>query len=144
MNFKFPTMVSTSLSSLIQNASTDGVQLMSDLMAWDPQKRPNAVQVNLAQRLIVILYYTNTILRNLLTLKFVIDHFGIMFLTPSHTHSHTHTHTHTIRLFDPNTSKLVKTSTLLLRLQQKPDHHSQSHRDRMPIRMYSRNRVSAM
>ena len=45
MNFKFPTMVSTSLHSIVTNASHDGIQLMADLLAWDPHKRPTATQV---------------------------------------------------------------------------------------------------
>ena len=45
MNFKFPNMVPTSLQSIVTNASFDGVQLMADMLAWDPQKRPTAAQV---------------------------------------------------------------------------------------------------
>ena len=48
MNFKFPTMVPTSLHSLVPNASFDGVQLMADLLTWDPQKRPTAAQVEIS------------------------------------------------------------------------------------------------
>jgi len=45
MNFKFPTMVPTSLRSLIPSASEDGVRLMADMLLWDPQKRPTSAQV---------------------------------------------------------------------------------------------------
>lgn len=47
MNFKFPTMVPTSLHSIVTNASHDGIQLMADFLAWDPHKRPTAAQVQL-------------------------------------------------------------------------------------------------
>jgi len=46
MNFKFPIMVSTSLSSLIPNASADAIQLMTELLYWSPQNRPTAVNVS--------------------------------------------------------------------------------------------------
>ena len=39
-------MVSTSLRSLIPSASADGVQLMAELLSWDPQKRPTTLQVS--------------------------------------------------------------------------------------------------
>lgn len=38
-------MVPTDLSSLIPNASNDAIDLMTQLMIWDPQKRLNATQV---------------------------------------------------------------------------------------------------
>ncbi|KXJ29029.1 serine/threonine-protein kinase MAK [Exaiptasia diaphana] len=44
MNFKFPQMVPTPLKQLIPNASPEAVQLMRDLMMWDPKKRPTAAQ----------------------------------------------------------------------------------------------------
>ncbi|XP_071836827.1 serine/threonine-protein kinase ICK-like [Apostichopus japonicus] len=44
MNFRFPTCVPTHLRSLIPNASKDGIQLMIDMMLWNPQKRPSAAQ----------------------------------------------------------------------------------------------------
>ncbi|PIK46399.1 hypothetical protein BSL78_16718 [Apostichopus japonicus] len=44
MNFRFPTCVPTHLRSLIPNASKDGIQLMVDMMLWNPQKRPSAAQ----------------------------------------------------------------------------------------------------
>ena len=45
MNFKWPQMIATSLKSLIPSAGADGIQLMQDMLAWDPQKRPTAQQV---------------------------------------------------------------------------------------------------
>ncbi|XP_046883946.1 serine/threonine-protein kinase MAK-like [Hypomesus transpacificus] len=43
-NFRFPQCVPTSLSALIPNASHDALALMKDMLQWDPQKRPTAVQ----------------------------------------------------------------------------------------------------
>ncbi|PAA80810.1 hypothetical protein BOX15_Mlig017647g1, partial [Macrostomum lignano] len=42
MNFKFPQCIATQLSSLIPNASTDGIAIMLDMLAWNPKHRPNA------------------------------------------------------------------------------------------------------
>ena len=44
MNFKFPQFVATPLSQLIPSASTEAVDLMTELMRWDPAKRPTAMQ----------------------------------------------------------------------------------------------------
>ncbi|KAL0209076.1 hypothetical protein P9112_011663 [Eukaryota sp. TZLM1-RC] len=44
MNFKFPSIKATPLSSIISNASPEALQLMNDLMHYDPQKRPTAAQ----------------------------------------------------------------------------------------------------
>lgn len=38
-------MVPTSLRTLIPSASEEGVRLMSDMLQWDPQKRPTTAQV---------------------------------------------------------------------------------------------------
>ena len=46
INFKFPTMVSTNLHSIIPNASVLGVNLVKQLLIWDPQKRLTATQVS--------------------------------------------------------------------------------------------------
>ncbi|XP_060772881.1 serine/threonine-protein kinase ICK-like isoform X2 [Neoarius graeffei] len=45
MNFRWPQCVPTSLSTLIPNASSEAIQLMRDLLHWDPNKRPAACQV---------------------------------------------------------------------------------------------------
>jgi len=44
MNFKFPKMMATPLHNLIPNASKEGIQLMLDMLAWNPLKRPTAAQ----------------------------------------------------------------------------------------------------
>ncbi|XP_062985841.1 serine/threonine-protein kinase MAK [Elgaria multicarinata webbii] len=44
MNFRFPQCVSLNLKTLIPNASNEAVQLMSDMLNWDPKKRPTASQ----------------------------------------------------------------------------------------------------
>ena len=44
MNFRFPVMVPTSLRTLIPNATEEGLQLMNNLLLWDPLKRPTAAQ----------------------------------------------------------------------------------------------------
>ncbi|XP_066517362.1 serine/threonine-protein kinase ICK-like [Hoplias malabaricus] len=44
MSFRWPQCVPTSLRSLIPNASTEAIQLMRDLLQWDPKKRPAANQ----------------------------------------------------------------------------------------------------
>jgi protein kinase len=44
LNFSFPHYVSTSLESLIPNASSEAIQLMRALMQWDPAKRLTAEQ----------------------------------------------------------------------------------------------------
>ncbi|KAM9426981.1 serine/threonine-protein kinase MAK-like isoform 2-T3 [Salvelinus alpinus] len=44
MNFRFPQCVPTSLRLLVPNASNEALVLMRDMLQWDPQKRPTAVQ----------------------------------------------------------------------------------------------------
>jgi len=44
MNFKFPQFSPTSLSTLIPTASPEAIALMSDMMRWNPAKRPSAKQ----------------------------------------------------------------------------------------------------
>ncbi|XP_037135423.1 serine/threonine-protein kinase MAK isoform X5 [Syngnathus acus] len=44
MNFRFPQCVPTPLKTLIPNASREAINLMKDLLQWDPKKRPTAVQ----------------------------------------------------------------------------------------------------
>mmetsp|Transcript_33356 Transcript_33356/g.56179 ORF Transcript_33356/g.56179 Transcript_33356/m.56179 type:complete len:500 (-) Transcript_33356:1037-2536(-) len=43
MNFRFPQFVSTPLSALIPNASPEAIQLMTDMLHYDPNKRPTCV-----------------------------------------------------------------------------------------------------
>ncbi|XP_060100193.1 serine/threonine-protein kinase MAK isoform X2 [Heteronotia binoei] len=42
MNFRFPQCVSINLKTLIPNASGEAIQLMTDMLNWDPKKRPTA------------------------------------------------------------------------------------------------------
>ena len=44
MHFRFPQMVPTPLKTLIPNASKAAIDLMKDLMAWNPASRPSCVQ----------------------------------------------------------------------------------------------------
>ncbi|NXT79092.1 MAK kinase, partial [Zapornia atra] len=44
MNFRFPQCVPISLKTLIPNASNEALQLMSDMLNWNPKKRPTASQ----------------------------------------------------------------------------------------------------
>lgn len=44
MNFKFPKFVPTSLTQLIPNACKEAIQLISDMLAYDPAKRPTCAQ----------------------------------------------------------------------------------------------------
>merc|ERR550532_1050547 len=44
MNFKFPQFSATPLSTLIPNASPEANALMTDMLRWNPAKRPSAQQ----------------------------------------------------------------------------------------------------
>ncbi|XP_069462221.1 serine/threonine-protein kinase ICK isoform X3 [Ambystoma mexicanum] len=44
MNFRWPQCVPNNLKTLIPNASSEAVQLMRDMLQWDPRKRPTASQ----------------------------------------------------------------------------------------------------
>lgn len=44
MNFRFPAFTPTPLSTLIPHASPEAIQLMQDLLKYDPNKRPTASQ----------------------------------------------------------------------------------------------------
>ncbi|NXH16148.1 ICK kinase, partial [Bucco capensis] len=44
MNFRWPLCLPNNLRTLIPNASSEGVQLMRDMLQWDPKKRPTASQ----------------------------------------------------------------------------------------------------
>lgn len=45
MNFRWPQCTATPLKTLIPNASDDAIQLMQDMLQWNPKKRPTASQV---------------------------------------------------------------------------------------------------
>ncbi|XP_042301395.1 serine/threonine-protein kinase ICK isoform X2 [Sceloporus undulatus] len=42
MNFRWPQCVPNNLKTLIPNASSEAIQLMRDMLQWDPKKRPTA------------------------------------------------------------------------------------------------------
>uniref|UniRef100_A0A8C6S143 non-specific serine/threonine protein kinase n=1 Tax=Nannospalax galili TaxID=1026970 RepID=A0A8C6S143_NANGA len=44
MNFHFPQCVPINLKTLIPNASNEAIQLMTEMLSWDPKKRPTASQ----------------------------------------------------------------------------------------------------
>eukprot|EP01038_Epipyxis_sp_PR26KG_P012073 gene12073-16156_t len=44
MQFRFPQFVPTPLSQIVPNASQEAIQLMQDLMIYDPQQRPTSSQ----------------------------------------------------------------------------------------------------
>jgi len=44
-NYKFVQAVATPLKQSIPSAGTEGLALMTDMLKWDPQRRPTAQQV---------------------------------------------------------------------------------------------------
>ncbi|CBY30802.1 unnamed protein product [Oikopleura dioica] len=44
MNFRFPQCVATDFPKVLSQASREAIQLMSDLMLWNPKKRPTATE----------------------------------------------------------------------------------------------------
>ncbi|XP_063169831.1 serine/threonine-protein kinase ICK isoform X1 [Candoia aspera] len=44
MHFRWPQCVPNNLKTLIPNASSEAIQLMRDMLQWDPKKRPTASQ----------------------------------------------------------------------------------------------------
>ncbi|KAM8860198.1 serine/threonine-protein kinase ICK-like [Spinachia spinachia] len=44
MNFRWPQFVPSNLKTLIPNASPEAIHLMTDLLQWDPKKRPASAQ----------------------------------------------------------------------------------------------------
>ncbi|KAM4694000.1 serine/threonine-protein kinase ICK isoform 1-T2 [Discoglossus pictus] len=44
MNFRWPQFVPNNLKTLVPNASSDAIQVMRDMLQWDPKKRPTAAQ----------------------------------------------------------------------------------------------------
>ncbi|KAG1682992.1 Serine/threonine-protein kinase ICK [Nymphon striatum] len=45
MNFKFPQFSATPLRSVVQNASPEAINLLNDMLKWNPSKRPSSQQV---------------------------------------------------------------------------------------------------
>ena len=44
MNFRFPQCVQVPFRQVIPNASNEGLQVLKDMLLWNPQKRPSAPQ----------------------------------------------------------------------------------------------------
>ncbi|KAG1651497.1 Serine/threonine-protein kinase ICK [Nymphon striatum] len=44
MNFKFPQFSATPLRSVVQNASPEAINLLNDMLKWNPSKRPSSQQ----------------------------------------------------------------------------------------------------
>lgn len=44
MQFRFPQFVPTPMSQIIPNASAEGLELLQDLLLYDPNQRPTASQ----------------------------------------------------------------------------------------------------
>ncbi|XP_063298991.1 serine/threonine-protein kinase ICK [Pelobates fuscus] len=44
MTFRWPQFVPNNLKTLVPNSSSEGIQLMRDMLQWDPKKRPTASQ----------------------------------------------------------------------------------------------------
>lgn len=42
LGFKFPSHLPQSLANIIQNASEDAIKLITDMLHYDPKKRPTA------------------------------------------------------------------------------------------------------
>lgn len=53
MNIRFPVIVPTSLATIIPQASDEGVNIMKDMLQWEPRKRPTATQVSTNMYIIV-------------------------------------------------------------------------------------------
>lgn len=69
MNFRFPQCVPINLKTLIPNASNEAIQLMTEMLNWDPKKRPTASQVRgipLLQWFLVVFLYTKESIREYL------------------------------------------------------------------------------
>lgn len=45
MSFRWPQCMPSNLKTLIPNASSEAIQLLRDMLQWDPKKRPTASQV---------------------------------------------------------------------------------------------------
>lgn len=44
MNFRFPQFSPTPMQKIVTNACPEGIELITQMCAWDPNKRPTAVQ----------------------------------------------------------------------------------------------------
>lgn len=44
MNFRFPQFTAIPLETVVTNLTPDGLQLLRDMLQWNPEKRPSAVQ----------------------------------------------------------------------------------------------------
>ena len=45
MNFRWPQVAGVGLRAKVPNASSEAMQLMVDMLQWNPKKRPTASQV---------------------------------------------------------------------------------------------------
>lgn len=55
MNFRWPQCIATNLKTAVPNASSEGLNVMKDLIQWNPKDRPTAIQV---RKTSFILFYT--------------------------------------------------------------------------------------
>ncbi|KAF6770723.1 hypothetical protein AHF37_10885 [Paragonimus kellicotti] len=69
MNFRFPQCAPSCLQSLIPNAGPEGIQLISDLIAWNPKRRPTAREVSLACCLPPWLFQSHQFIRSIATME---------------------------------------------------------------------------
>lgn len=46
MNFRFQQSQGVPLESIVNTISGDGMQLMKEMLIWNPEKRPTAVNVS--------------------------------------------------------------------------------------------------
>lgn len=46
MKIRFPVIVPTPLATVVPQASDEGVNIMKDMLQWEPRKRPTATQVH--------------------------------------------------------------------------------------------------
>ena len=61
MNFKFPQFTPTPLSNLIPNASKEAIHLMTDMLRWNPSKRPSAQQSLRWEQAILLRIWTKSL-----------------------------------------------------------------------------------
>lgn len=46
MNFKFHQCVPIPFATIVNSVGDDGLKLMTDMMLWNPEKRPSAIGVS--------------------------------------------------------------------------------------------------